>query len=103
MRGRRDAAHSRKAGRPQAHCATATIRPMRASPDQPPAAPAAPPVWHDPMFRAGVRDMLAVSPGMAAWGLLTGVAMVKSGLSAPLAVLMSLLVLPAARSWPRCR
>ncbi|HEY1104102.1 MAG TPA: branched-chain amino acid ABC transporter permease, partial [Burkholderiaceae bacterium] len=34
-----------------------------------------------PEFRAGVRDMLSVAPGMAAWGLMTGVAMVQSGLS----------------------
>jgi hypothetical protein len=34
--------------------------------------------------------MLGLSLGMAAWGLVTGVAMVKSGLSVPLAVLMSL-------------
>ena len=33
-----------------------------------------------------------VAPGIAAWGLVTGVAMVKSGLSVPLAVLMSLTV-----------
>jgi predicted branched-subunit amino acid permease len=33
-----------------------------------------------------------VSPGIAAWGLVTGVAMVKGGLSMPLAVLMSLTV-----------
>jgi predicted branched-subunit amino acid permease len=43
-------------------------------------------------FRRGVRDMLAFGPGIGAWGLVTGVAMVKSGLSAPLALLMSLTV-----------
>ena len=36
--------------------------------------------------------MLAPSLGIAAWGLVTGVAMVKSGLSLPLAVLMTVLV-----------
>ncbi|MES2424981.1 MAG: AzlC family ABC transporter permease [Pseudomonadota bacterium] len=36
--------------------------------------------------------MLSVAPGMAAWGLMTGVAMVKSGLSVVEAVAMSLLV-----------
>jgi predicted branched-subunit amino acid permease len=36
--------------------------------------------------------MLAPSLGIAAWGLVTGVAMVKSGLSAAVAVLMTLLV-----------
>ena len=47
---------------------------------------------HDPDFRRGVRDMLAFGPGIAAWGLVTGVAMVKSGLSLPLAIFMSLLM-----------
>jgi predicted branched-subunit amino acid permease len=36
--------------------------------------------------------MIGVSLGIAAWGLVTGVAMAKSGLPLPLAVLMSLLV-----------
>ncbi|HEY1104033.1 MAG TPA: AzlC family ABC transporter permease [Burkholderiaceae bacterium] len=45
-----------------------------------------------PEFRAGVRDMLSVAPGMAAWGLMTGVAMVQSGLSLVEAVAMTLLV-----------
>lgn len=47
---------------------------------------------HDPHFRRGARDMLDFAPGIAAWGLVTGVAMAKSGLSIPLAVLMSLTV-----------
>ena len=45
-----------------------------------------------PQFRAGARDMSGVSLGIAAWGLVTGVAMVKSGLSVPLALLMTLTV-----------
>jgi hypothetical protein len=40
----------------------------------------------------GVRDMLGTMPGIAAWGLVTGVAMVKSGMSLPLALLMTLTV-----------
>ena len=36
--------------------------------------------------------MASTAIGIAAWGLITGVTMVKSGLSVPLAVLMSLLV-----------
>ena len=36
--------------------------------------------------------MASVSPGIAVWGLLTGVAMIKSGLALPLALLMSALV-----------
>lgn len=46
----------------------------------------------DPDFRSGARDMASPSLGLAAWGLVTGVAMVKSGLSLPLACGMSLLV-----------
>jgi predicted branched-subunit amino acid permease len=46
----------------------------------------------DPQFRRGVRDILDFAPGIAAWGLVTGVAMAKSGLSVPLAMLMSLVV-----------
>lgn len=36
--------------------------------------------------------MVGISLGISAWGLVTGVAMVKSGLSVPLALAMSLLV-----------
>ncbi len=46
----------------------------------------------DADFRQGVRDMASPSLGLAAWGLVTGVTMVKSGLSLPLAMGMSLLV-----------
>ena len=45
-----------------------------------------------PQFRAGATDMLGVRLGIGAWGLVTGVAMVKSGMSVPLALLMSLTV-----------
>ncbi len=45
-----------------------------------------------PQFRAGMREMSAVSLGLAAWGLVTGVAMVKGGLSIPLALLMTFMV-----------
>ena len=45
-----------------------------------------------PEFRAGVRDMASVAPGIAAWGLMTGVAMVKSGMSLFEAVLMGVVV-----------
>ncbi|MBX3605112.1 MAG: AzlC family ABC transporter permease [Piscinibacter sp.] len=47
---------------------------------------------NDPHFRRGSRDILEFAPGIAAWGLVTGVAMAKSGLSLPLAILMSLTV-----------
>lgn len=43
-------------------------------------------------FRQGFRDNLGPSFGISAWALVTGVAMIKSGLTVPLAVLMSLIV-----------
>jgi predicted branched-subunit amino acid permease len=43
-------------------------------------------------FRRGLREILGPSLGIAAWALVTGVAMIKTGLSVPLAVLMSLVV-----------
>ena len=45
-----------------------------------------------PEFRAGVRDMSGASLGLAAWGLVTGVAMVNAGLSVPMALFMSFTV-----------
>ena len=45
-----------------------------------------------PAFRVGVRDMAPVAVGTAAWGLMTGVAMVKSGMSLFEAVLMGVIV-----------
>lgn len=45
-----------------------------------------------PAYRQGGKDMLAVAPGIAAWGLMTGVAMVKSGLALPEALFMALAV-----------
>jgi predicted branched-subunit amino acid permease len=48
--------------------------------------------WRHPEFQLGLREMAAVSPGLAAWGLMTGVAMVKSGMSTVEAVAMTLLV-----------
>lgn len=45
-----------------------------------------------PEFRQGVRDMAPVAAGTAAWGLMTGVAMVKSGMSLFEAVLMGVIV-----------
>lgn len=47
---------------------------------------------NDPDLRRGARDVLEFIPGIAAWGLVTGVAMVKGGLSVPLALVMSLVV-----------
>ena len=49
-------------------------------------------IFQDQYFRRGARDMLAFGPGLAAWGLVTGVAMTQSGLGVGLSVLMSLTV-----------
>ena len=43
-------------------------------------------------FQRGARHMLAFGPGLAAWGLVTGVAMAQSGIGVWLSVLMSLTV-----------
>ena len=43
-------------------------------------------------FRLGLRAMAPQAPGIAAWGLMTGVAMVKSGLSVVEALAMALFV-----------
>ena len=45
-----------------------------------------------PEFKRGARDMLGITLGISAWGLVTGVAMVKSGLGVGLSLLMSLMV-----------
>ena len=45
-----------------------------------------------PEFREGITDQGTVAMGIAAWGLMTGVAMVQSGLSVLEAVLMTLIV-----------
>jgi len=49
-------------------------------------------LWRHPDFRDGARDMALLSPGMSAWALVTGVAMVKGGLPVPLALLMTFVV-----------
>lgn len=48
--------------------------------------------WRHPEFQQGMRDAMNVAPGMAAWGLMTGVAMVNSGMGVVESVAMSLLV-----------
>jgi len=48
--------------------------------------------YRHPPFRRGVADMLGVATGISAWGLMTGVAMVKSGMSTVEALLMALIV-----------
>ncbi len=54
--------------------------------------PAELPWWRDPEFHQGMRDMLGAAPGLAAWGLMTGVAMAKSGMSMTEVLAMALLV-----------
>jgi predicted branched-subunit amino acid permease len=45
-----------------------------------------------PEFAHGMRDSLAVAPGLAAWGLMMGVAMMKSGMSLTESLLMGVMV-----------
>ena len=45
-----------------------------------------------PEFRRGMLDMIHLALGISAWGLVTGVAMVKSGMSVPMAIFMSVAV-----------
>lgn len=45
-----------------------------------------------PWFKQGFTDFMVVWPGVASWGLVTGVAMVKSGLHPAWAVLMTMMV-----------
>ena len=49
-------------------------------------------VARHPLYWVGAREMAGVSVGLTAWSFMTGVAMVKSGMSLTEAVLMSLLV-----------
>jgi predicted branched-subunit amino acid permease len=49
-------------------------------------------IHRQPVFREGMRASASVAPGIAAWGLMTGVAMVKAGMSVTEAVAMTLLV-----------
>lgn len=64
----------------------------RPAPESAPLMPRLVALARTPAFRDGVRDMLAPQAGLAAWALVTGVAMVKSGLGVPLALLMSFTV-----------
>lgn len=45
-----------------------------------------------PEFRVGAQEMAAVALGLAAWGLMTGVAMGKSGMSMVEVIMMAVLV-----------
>ncbi|AMO23091.1 AzlC family ABC transporter permease [Ramlibacter solisilvae] len=48
--------------------------------------------YSHPVFRQAAREMLPAATGIAAWGLMTGVAMVKSGMSVVEALAMTFLV-----------
>lgn len=48
--------------------------------------------YQHPEFAHGMRDSLAVAPGLAAWGLMMGVAMMKSGMSLTESLLMGVMV-----------
>jgi predicted branched-subunit amino acid permease len=45
-----------------------------------------------PEYKRGMLDMVTVAPGLAAWGMMTGVAMINSGMSLVEAVSMTMLV-----------
>lgn len=64
---------------------------MSGLPSTDPALPAAA-LWRHPEFARGVREMFDTAIGIAAWGLITGVAMGKSGIPLPLVLFMSLVV-----------
>lgn len=49
-------------------------------------------LWRHAEFRVGVRDTFGASLGMAAWGLVTGMAMIKGGLGLPLSLMMTFVV-----------
>ncbi len=49
-----------------------------------------------PAFAQAARAIAPTMPGLAAWGLVTGVALVKAGLSVPLAVFMTVAVFAAS-------
>jgi predicted branched-subunit amino acid permease len=50
------------------------------------------PLWRQPLFREGFRSVTAGVIGVWLWGIVTALAMVKSGLSLPDSVVMTLLV-----------
>ncbi|WP_024538482.1 AzlC family ABC transporter permease [Comamonas badia] len=49
-------------------------------------------VVRSPHFRLGMTDMTGLALGIAAWGLVTGVAMVKAGMGVGMAIVLSLTV-----------
>ena len=51
-----------------------------------------PALYRHPEFKVGMTELASAAPGIAAWGLMTGVAMIKSGMSLVEALMMGLLV-----------
>ncbi len=51
-----------------------------------------PQLFNHPAFKLGLRELAPQAPGVAAWGLMTGVAMVKSGMSVFESLVMTLIV-----------
>ena len=49
-------------------------------------------IFRRPAFREGAREGVPMAIGIAAWGLVAGVAMAKSGMGVALAIFMSVLV-----------
>ena len=50
------------------------------------------PIWREPGFAEGARDFYGIALGVAAWGLVAGMAMVQSGIPLGWVVFMSLIV-----------
>ena len=50
------------------------------------------PVWKHPDFLTGLREFGSIAPGLTAWGIMTGVAIVKSGMDTTAVLLMSTIV-----------
>ena len=53
-------------------------------------------LWRHEAWVVGAKDMLKATPGVCAWGLVTGVAMTKAGLGLAVALAMSLTVFAAS-------
>ena len=48
--------------------------------------------YSHPSFKLGIKDISSAAPGIAAWGLMIGVAMIQSGMSVFDSILMTLIV-----------
>ena len=58
------------------------------------------PAWRREILR-GAHAAFPAAPGVVAWGLVMGVAMVKSGIAVPWAIVISLFTYAAPRNWQR--